>query len=160
MIQDFTNDTTLFPEMIKRASTESSFGEDNDPSGLDLLDGDGDDMTDSAFLEMLVNIKPIEGTSPPDTILNLTMVSEISKSERESEHRVLWKSTCRFSISITSFPLSNLFHCHLSRISSVLKQPKQVIFFNVCKYIWTSFTTLLSIITYYKNILFFILTSK
>jgi len=113
VIQDFTNDTTLFPEMIKRASTESSFGEDNDPSGLDSLDGDGDDMTDSAFLEMLVNIKPIEGTSPPDTILNLTMVSENTKSERESEHRVLWKSTCRFSISIYLLPFhSNLFHCH------------------------------------------------
>ena len=77
--------------MIKRASTESSFGEDNDPSGLDLLDGDGDDMTDSAFLEMLVNIKPIEGTSPPDTILNLTMVSEISKSERERASRIMEK---------------------------------------------------------------------
>ena len=38
VVRDFTNPDTLFPDMVKRASLESSFGEDNDPSGLDALD--------------------------------------------------------------------------------------------------------------------------
>jgi hypothetical protein len=71
VVRDFTNKSTLFPDIIKRASTESSFGEDNDPSGLDALPGDGDDITDSALLEMLVDVKPVDGSC--DTRVNLTL---------------------------------------------------------------------------------------
>ena len=70
-MRDFTNEHTLFPDVLKRASTESSFGEDNDPSGLDAMAGDGDEITDSALLEMLVDVAPVDGSA--DTIVNMTL---------------------------------------------------------------------------------------
>ena len=71
VVRDFTNEHTLFPDVLKRASTESSFGEDNDPSGLDAMAGDGDEITDSALLEMLVDVAPVDGSA--DTIVNMTL---------------------------------------------------------------------------------------
>ena len=59
VVRDFTNENTLFPDVLKRASIESSFGEENDPSGLDAMAGDGDEITDSALLEMLVDVAPV-----------------------------------------------------------------------------------------------------
>ena len=44
---------------------------------------------------------------------------------RERASRI-WKH-CRLTF-LYLFPLPNLFHCLLSRISSILKQPKQVFF--------------------------------
>ena len=67
ILRDFTDKKSLFPDMIKRASIESSFGDDNDPSGLDALDslpGSFNDVingtvTDSALLEVFVDINQI-----------------------------------------------------------------------------------------------------
>ena len=51
--------TNNFPDVLKRACAENSFDEDNDSSGLDATSGDGNEITDAALLEMLVDVAAV-----------------------------------------------------------------------------------------------------
>ena len=58
----------------------------------------------SLMLRSEANQKEVDELHKRLSVLTEDIVSENTKSERESEHRVLWKSTCRFSISIYLLP--------------------------------------------------------
>ena len=55
-----SNDMTLFRDVLKYASAENLFDEDNDdPSDLDATAGDGNEITGSALLEMLADVAAV-----------------------------------------------------------------------------------------------------